>query len=94
MGISAPKGCNMEPREALDKTLNYFDLKASDIAKTSGTDPQELSRYRRGHKDMGSLRLFRIIETLPLNAKMYFYNLCLFGESASFEVKRATQSSS
>jgi transcriptional regulator with XRE-family HTH domain len=81
----------MEPREALDKTFNYFELKASEVAKTSGVDAQELSRYRRGHKDMGSLRLFKIIETLPLNAKMYFYNLCLFGESASFEIGRAAQ---
>jgi transcriptional regulator with XRE-family HTH domain len=78
----------MEPRQALDQTLNYFDLKATDIAKASGVDAQELSRYRRGHKDMGSLRLFKIVETLPLNAKMYFYNLCLFGELASFDIKR------
>jgi hypothetical protein len=89
----APKGCTMEPREALDKTLNYFDLKATDIAKASGVDAQELSRYRRAHKDMGSLRLFKVIEILPLNAKMYFYNLCIFGDSASFEIKRAAQSS-
>lgn len=75
----------MEPRVALDKTIKFFKLKASVLAKASGIDRHEISKYRRGHKDMGSVNLFKVVAALPLNAKLYFCHLCIFGEDADFE---------
>lgn len=34
---------------------------------------------------MGSTNLFKVVAALPLNAKLYFCHLCIFGEDAEFE---------
>lgn len=75
----------MTPEEALDKTINYFGLVAADISRASGVTVQEISRYRRGRKDMVSKTLFKIVDALPMKAKLYFWHLCVFGDDADFE---------
>lgn len=66
----------MEFREALNETIRVFQLKAVDIAMASGVNEHEISRYRRGHKDINSTTLHKIISGLPKNARMYFLVLC------------------
>lgn len=84
----------MDPRIALDRTIKFFKLKAVDLSKASGLDKHELSKYRRGHKDMGSVNLMKVINVLPLNAQLYFCHLLIFGDNADFnqsdEAKKAT----
>lgn len=70
----------MKPQEALDTTLKYFKIKAVDLSRNSGIDPYKISKYRRGHKDMGSVSVFRLLNALPTKAKLYFLHLYLFGE--------------
>lgn len=72
----------MEPRVALDKTIKLHNLNAAQLARDSGVNKQELSRYRRQHKDMGSLSVFKVVDALPLKAKLYFWQLCFFGDAA------------
>lgn len=68
-------------RVALDRTIKNFGLKAADIAKNSGAiSVHELSKYRRGHKDIASKTFSKIIKSLPMNAKLHFIHLCVFGE--------------
>jgi hypothetical protein len=62
----------MEFREALNETIRVFQLKAVDIAVASGVNEQEISRYRKGHKDINSTTLHKIITGLPKNARTYF----------------------
>ncbi|MGL4618718.1 MAG: GIY-YIG nuclease family protein [Chroococcidiopsis sp.] len=73
-------------RVALDRTIKVFGLKAADIAKNSGViNVHELSKYRRGHKDIASKTFFKLVEAMPLNAKLYFTHLCVFGEETKVE---------
>jgi len=62
----------VDPRDALDKAIEVFDLKAADIADLSGVSAQALSRYRRKHQDFQSITLQKIILALPTDARMYF----------------------
>jgi transcriptional regulator with XRE-family HTH domain len=67
----------MDHREALDKTLKVFKLKAADIAEKAGMGANELSRYRRGHTDILAGRAFQIVRAMPLPAQLYYWGLCL-----------------
>lgn len=78
----------MEPRVALDKTIKFFKLKAIDISRASGIDKYEISKYRRGRKDMGSVNAFKLVNALPIKAKLYFFHLCVFGHDADFDHQR------
>lgn len=78
----------MEPRVALDKTIKFFKLKAVDISRNSGVDRFELSKYRRGHKDMGSVNVFKVVNALPIRAKLYFFHLCVFNTDADFDYQK------
>jgi len=69
----------MDPREALDTTIKIFNLRAIDIAQQSGVDPQMISRYRNKRKDMNSLNLYKIVNVLPLQARVYFSSLLIAG---------------
>lgn len=71
----------MNYREALNKTFEAFDIKASDIAKRSGLGENQISNYRNGKSDLYSENLQLIINTLPIEAKMYFYGLLLQSNS-------------
>ena len=75
----------MEPWVALDQTIKFFKLKAVDLAAASGIDRHEISKYRRGHKDMGSHNLQKLITALPLKARLYYCYLCFFGETLEIQ---------
>jgi len=66
----------MEFREALNETINIFQLRAVDIAKASGVNEQEISRFRKGRKDVTAGTLYKLIQGLPANARVYFLMLC------------------
>jgi transcriptional regulator with XRE-family HTH domain len=65
----------MEPWRALDKTLTDHGIKAADLARTTGLRSSQISRYRRGHQDLLSGKLFLLIQALPLQAQLHFYLL-------------------
>lgn len=91
-GLSADE--RMDPRIALDRTIKFFKLKAINLSKASGVDRHELSKYRRGHKDMGSVSLIKIVNVLPLNARLYFCHLLIFGDNADFNQDDETKKAS
>lgn len=65
----------MDPRDALNQTIDRFELKAEDLSSRSGISPQVISRYRHKKKDMNSLNLVRLVEAMPQSAKFYFFSL-------------------
>lgn len=71
----------MNYREALNKTFEAFDIKASDISKKSGIGENQISNYRKGKSDLYAENLQLIINSLPIEAKMYFYGLLLQSNS-------------
>ncbi|MDJ0903729.1 MAG: hypothetical protein QNJ55_33560 [Xenococcus sp. MO_188.B8] len=68
----------MHPREALNKVIEVHKLKAVDIAKASGVNVHEISKFRNGHKDMMTSTFFKIAYSLPNTAKSHLLALCLF----------------
>lgn len=65
----------MDPREAIDRTIKTFNLKAADIAQASGITVQMLSRYRKKRQDMTSLKVFQVIRALPRDAQDFFWEI-------------------
>ena len=61
-------------REAFDETVKLFDLRASDIADKSGIGENQISRFRHGKTDLQTASLEKVINSLPANAKAYFYS--------------------
>lgn len=61
-------------REAFDETVKLFDLRASDIADKSGIGENQISRFRHGKTDLQTASLEKMINSLPANAKAYFYS--------------------
>jgi hypothetical protein len=78
----------IDPREAFDETMRVFGINASELSNLAGISTEQISRYRRQHKDMNSLSLFRVIDSLPNEAKIYFYHLLLLGRQASIAPKK------
>lgn len=72
------KGRFMHPREALNQVIEVHKLKAVDIAKASGVNVHEISKFRNGHKDMTTSTFFKIVYSLPNTAKSHLLALCLF----------------
>jgi hypothetical protein len=58
--------------EALDETIRLYKLKGADIAQFAGINPGELSRVRKGDKDILSTTFVKIALALPLPARLYF----------------------
>ena len=70
---------DVDPRDALDQTLEVFGVKAAELAELSGISAQEISRYRNKRKDMNSLNLQKIVNCLPQAERFYFYSLMAVG---------------
>jgi len=61
----------MNTREALEQSIQVFDLKASEIAEKAGIQPEIISRFRHG-KGINVDTLDKIVQALPPKAKAYF----------------------
>ncbi len=68
------QGHKMGYREAFDETVKLFDLRAADIADRSGVGENQISRFRNGKTDIQVSSLQKLIDSLPGNAKAYFYS--------------------
>lgn len=68
----------MSPDEALDKTIKVFGLKAIDLAERSGVRAQDISRFRRGHKDLYLGNFLAVVRAMPTEAQIYLVSLVLF----------------
>ncbi len=65
----------MDHREALNTVIKVHKIKAVDIAKKSGVDVYEISKFRNGHKDMTASVFFKIVDALPPVARSHFLAL-------------------
>ena len=71
----------MNQREALNKTIKVFGLKAVDIADRAGMPESDFSKFRNGKNDILTERFFRIAQALPADARSYLFML-LVAESS------------
>lgn len=62
----------MDHREAFNTVIKVHKIKAVDIAKKSGVDVHEISKFRNGHKDMTATIFFKIVDALPPVARSHF----------------------
>lgn len=72
----------MDYREAFNKTLEMFEIRASDLSERSGVDPSRLSKFRNGHHDLRSGALANLINALPSDARAYYYLLVMSNGSS------------
>lgn len=68
----------MDFREALDRTIKVFGIKASELAQTAQVSEQALSRYRNKRQNMNDDTLYRLFECLPRDAQWHFMMLTMF----------------
>jgi predicted transcriptional regulator len=62
-------------RDSLNTVFEAFSVSAIDVAERANVGADQISKFRRGHKDLNSSTLERIVEALPSRAKTYFYFL-------------------
>lgn len=65
----------MDHREAFNTIIKVHKLKAVDIARQSGVDVHEISKFRNGHKDMTASTFFKLVDALPPVARSHFMAL-------------------
>ena len=74
----------MNFNQDFDTTLKEFKINAKQLAEKSGIAPQSISEFRRGKKTIQTDSLEKLLESLPFEAKAYFFSL-LLGEKISAE---------
>ncbi len=67
----------MNLSQALDKTLDKYEISAKWLSDQTGVSPQMISGFRRGHQRIYSDSLERILAGLPDEARSYL--LCQLG---------------
>jgi transcriptional regulator with XRE-family HTH domain len=67
----------MDFRTALNETLRRFGIKAAALSEACGISPMEISRFRKGRKDVNAATLKRMVDALPNDARLYFYYLLM-----------------
>jgi hypothetical protein len=75
----------MDHRAAFNRTLEMFGLKAKPIAEmaarrlntNSRTVENQISSFRKGEGDLAAGRLFAIVDSLPAEARAYWFALVM-----------------
>lgn len=75
----------MDHRLAFNKTFDLFGLAAKPIAllaarrlnTNSRTVENQISSFRKGEYDLTGVRLFAIVDSLPLEARAYWFALMM-----------------
>lgn len=67
----------MNFNQAFDSTLKDFRVSAKRLAEQSGVSPQSISEFRREKKSIQTDSLERLLEFLPIEAKVHFFSLLL-----------------
>lgn len=62
-------------RQALKKTVEEFQIPQTDLTDKSGVSESSVSRYLKGTNDLSSERVQKIINSLPDEAKEFFFAL-------------------
>lgn len=65
----------MQISQALDRTINEFGISATWLAERSGVSQRMISRFRNGKQQIYSDSLEKILDTLPSDARVYFFQL-------------------
>ncbi|WP_445246390.1 hypothetical protein [Microcoleus sp. OTE_8_concoct_300] len=68
--------------EALDRTLDAYEISAKWLSEQSGVSMQMISQFRRGKQRVYSDSLEAMIGALPLEVRRHYYSL-MNGDSIS-----------
>lgn len=81
--------------QALDATLDEYGISGKWLSEKSGVSQQMISGFRKGNQRVYSDSLEKIVATLPIEAKQFFFNrlagyspLLLASQSPSSLVKQ------
>lgn len=74
----------MKFSNAFDDAIKKFRISAKHLSEQSGIFPQSISEFRRNKKSIQVDSLEKLLEYLPIEARMYFFSL-LLGEGISAE---------
>lgn len=85
MSISISNGA-VNYRDALNTTIERFGIRASELATNAGIEESRLSKYRNGHHMLRSDALQGVVDSLPVEARAYFYLLVMAHEGACSKV--------
>lgn len=75
MGMCLSDGLGMDPRDALNETLELFEIRAITVANAVGLSPSVFSRFRSKKQDMHATTFCKVIASLPRRARFHFYSL-------------------
>ena len=67
----------MKISKAFDCTLKDFSISAKWLSKQSGIAPQSISEFRREKKTIQTDSLEKLLDALPIEAKVHFFSLLL-----------------
>jgi hypothetical protein len=62
-------------RQALQLTINEFGLVKADLAEKSDISESSISRFLSENTDLGSTRLQKVLDSLPPDAKSFYFAL-------------------
>lgn len=71
----------MKASEAYDYVLNYYKIKARDIAEKTGRSETDISKFRNGHRNISADLLQEFIQALPIEARAHFNMLFSYSEN-------------
>lgn len=60
---------------AFDKSLKKFKLSAAWLSRQSSVSEKIISQFRNGHQRIYTETLEKLVEALPIEAKLYFFGL-------------------
>jgi hypothetical protein len=60
---------------AFDKSLKKFKLSAAWLSRQSSVSEKIISQFRNGHQRIYTETLEKLVEALPIEAKLYFFDL-------------------
>jgi predicted transcriptional regulator len=63
--------------QALDSTLDEYGISGKWLSERSGVSQQMISGFRKGNQRVYSDSLEKIVATLPIEAKQYFFTQLL-----------------
>jgi transcriptional regulator with XRE-family HTH domain len=80
----------MKANEALKQIMDAEKLRRVDIAEKAGMQPNELSRYLNGRRDLMGERLMHLVRALPLKAQVEFWMMMREAEEPRDELQAAS----
>jgi transcriptional regulator with XRE-family HTH domain len=65
----------MDFPEALRRTMFEYNLTAAELGRAAEVNPNQISQFQNGKRDLRSSNLYKVLEALPDEARHYCLEL-------------------